>query len=244
MEDSNLTDPEIFLQEGLATDVFLCETHYFVYRTLGENYQLINQVSDDNFLKHVSYLQGSARDMMLLYLARIHDKKSKKYKVRCLEELLDECGKVSSVNFPILEEELEFRPSITNLIEITGLKPDSHCLVSQENFLLFLRSVLNSDRVKRSIKNLSFVRGKYIAHNEHNVIPGDMNSFWDDCFYLLSISKLFLSIVGNLFFNSNYRLEETIEPNTVDFGVSQDSYWLIEFLEKYIDKDKIMRWWR
>ena len=243
MSGENISDSELLLRKGLAEDLIWCEIHYFVYRTLGENYAPINEVSDDGFQKHVAYLQGSAHDLMLLHLSRIYDRGSNRYKVRCLDVLVQECEKLQVKDFPIPDDGLEDYPSLVNLSKLSGLKLKPTNYSTNEGFRMYLNDILESDRVKNAVKNLKIVRSKFIAHNEHNPDLSGFNTFWDDCFFLMGIAKLFLSNIGLLYFNTNYRLEDDVKQNKVDLSTLINANWLVEYLEKYISEGKLVHWW-
>lgn len=242
MQD-NISDSEVLLRKGLAEDLIWCEIHYFVYRTLGENYAQIKNVSNDGFQNHVAYLQGSAHDLMLLHLSRIYDRGSKRYKVRCLDVLLEECEKLESKHFPIPDDRLEYYNSLVNLSKLSGLNLKSSNHSTNEGFRMYLKEILKSDRVKSAVENLKVVRSKYIAHNEHNPDLSGFNTFWDDCFFLMGIAKLFLSNIGLLYFNTNYRLEDDVKPNSVDYSTLINVNWLVEYLVKYIPEKELVYWW-
>lgn len=236
-----LSDSELFLQNGLATDLIWCEIHYFIFRTLGENYKEVNNLTDENFLRHVAYLQNNSQDLALLNLARIFDRKSNRHNVRCLEVLLDECEKSGSDHFSIVT--LEYYPSIEALERISEMRMEEEFLKSYPAFIEYLRTVLRSEKIKKSLKTIHHVRDKYIAHNEHVVKGENLESFWDDFAFLMNIAKLYLSIVGPLFFGTVYRHEDEVGLNKIDFNSFNQAYWIVEFLESKVGKEKVVRWW-
>lgn len=160
MDDSQLTDAELFLQDGLQTDLIWCEVHYFIYRTLGENAEIINEQSNENFVRQVAYLQNSSQELMLLCLARIYDKRSKRYEVRCLDTLLDKCISSNSGNFPLI---LEYYPALGMVSDFTGIDLNDEDCESSETLTQYLRKILNSERVVSCMKNLHLIRSKTIV---------------------------------------------------------------------------------
>lgn len=241
MKKHELSDSELFLQKGLATDIMWCEIHYFIFRSVGENSLVINEISNDHECQQLIYLQNTSQDLMLLSLSRIYDKNSTQYNVRCIEALIEECSISSSVHFPL---EPEYYPSIKDISELSGISINAEQYMNQDDFIIFLKNILNSDKTKKSLKKIRTMRNKYIAHNEHFVMPTNFELFWEECSFLLDLSKLYLSIIGSIFFNSNYRMDEKVGKNKVDHTAFMQTTWLTDFLEKSIGKDKMIYWWK
>ena len=119
MASEELSDSQIMLRKGLASDIFWCEIHYFIYRTVGENAVLVNELEDEYKKKQLGYLQSSAHDLVLIKLSHVFDRSSKKYKVRCLNTIIDECRKIDSVYFPLA---IEYYPNLEKISKLTETK--------------------------------------------------------------------------------------------------------------------------
>lgn len=230
MENDELKD---FVERGLATDYLEVERHYFVFRTLGANADLINKANNDFRKKAVVYLQNSAMDLCILSITRIFDRKGI-YATRCLEEVINRCSYQKSVYFPI---ELDYYLAISYLIDLTetGLLSDD---LNQENsFTDFLLRVLKSEIVSRASKNVKDIRNKYIAHNEHLVDPLRIPSFWDDYYLLLKIARAYLMIIGSVFVSSHYISFQDPDSAEVEMSTYLQSHWIVELIESIVGRD-------
>lgn len=230
-----------FFQDGIVTDLMYAIRHYFIWRTIGENYDQIKSINNDNFDNLLGELQSSAHDLAIIRLSKIFDNRSNKYQIRCITELL-EIEPVSTVQFPLrVEYYAEF-------YQITKLFPKfqpSSVIDSPLEFIELFKGFLENDELKSKINKLKFVRNKTLAHNEHGLSKYNFESddFWNDYLILLNFVKSFISLFGTLFLQSDYWQFSFTEINEIHFTSFSELYWLIKQLEEKIGKDKIVQWW-
>ncbi len=224
-----------FIEQGLASDFFEAERHYFIFRTLGSNSDSINNSADDFRKKAAVYLQNSSMDLCILDLTRIFDKKGK-YPSRCLEEVLLRCRNQKTAYFPL---DLEYYPSISYLCDVAEVGVEQRHMSNQDSFTDLLFRVLKSTTVTNAIKSIKKIRDKHIAHNENLIGPIDLPTFWDDYFLLLSIAKSYLTIIGSVFVSAHYVLSEDPRSAKVEMSTYFQSAWVIELIESIIGGNEV-----
>lgn len=234
-------DLQQFFHDGLGHDIFMAQRHFFVYRTIGEHANLINAASNSVEKSTLNYIQGLAMEQVIMSLSKAYDKKSRngKFKVRSLETILDQdfsgYGK-----FPY---SLEYFNSFTKLQELIGIKYPGEEIKTSEEFIGFLKSVLEIPVVKTKIDNLKLVRNKYIAHNEQLDSVPQIPEFWNEMVFLMDVAKLFVASLGEVYFKTNYFQYETIGFNSVNYTVLIELHWIIGLVTKVIGENKFTKWW-
>lgn len=235
-----INDFKTFFQEGLAHDIFMSQVHYFIYRTIGENALLVNQMKDSGERKQLNYLQETSMHMTLVSLSRIFDtqNRNKKYKARCLATLIEECDRIPG-SFPL---NLDYYPDLKKLSSLTNINVPAG-FDGKDQLIFFYSTVLNSDSVQNAVKNLKTVRDKFVVHNEHNPNIEQLSTFWDDCSFLQDIAKLCLSTVGKIFLGTSYAPLQKIDTNKFNFNIVYQSGWIVDLLEKVLGEDNVKIWW-
>jgi hypothetical protein len=234
-------DLQKFFQDGLGHDLFMAQRHFFVYRTIGEHADLINHADKSIEKSALNYMQGLAMEQVIMCLSKAYDKKSRngKYKVRSLETILDQdfsgYGK-----FPY---SLEYFNSFIKLQELIGIKFPSEEIKTSEEFIGFLKSVMEIPVVKAKIENLKLVRNKYIAHNEHLDAVPLIPEFWNEMVFLMDVAKLIVAVLGEVYFNSNYFQYESIGFSNVHYSILMELHWIISLIKTVIGDEDFKKWW-
>lgn len=234
-------DLQQFFQDGLGHDIFMAQRHFFVYRTIGEHADLINKADKSNEKSTVNYIQGLVMEQVIISLSKAYDKKSRngKFKVRSLETILDQdfsgYGK-----FPY---SLQYFNSFAKLQELIGIKYPGGEIKTSEEFIGFLKSVLEVPVVKAKIDNLKLVRNKYIAHNEQLDSVPQIAEFWTEMVFLMDAAKLFIASIGEVYFKTNYFQYETTGFNNVHYTVLIELNWIISLVKKVIGESNFTKWW-
>lgn len=229
------------IEEGIASDLLKSQRYYFIYRSIGEHYHLLENIKSRPELSMLSFLQASSQDLCVLHLAKIYDKLKtrSKYKIRSLHGLLEENFRSESDNIIYLK----YLDNLALIQEISGLNLTSEEAISEDQLLEYLKRVLELDLVIAKVNNIKSIRDKYLAHNEYGFKGLDYNAFWDEVKDLQDIAALYLTIIGNHFLNIEYFQFNEIGRNKVHFVLLSDLWWLYEMLEKIIGKEKLVYWW-
>ena len=59
------------IEEGIASDLFKSQRYYFIYRSIGEHYHLLEDIASRPELSMLSFLQASSQDLCIIHLAKI-----------------------------------------------------------------------------------------------------------------------------------------------------------------------------
>lgn len=127
----------------------MSQVHYFIYRTIGESALAVKRIEESEGRKQLIYLQKTSMQMTLVSLSRIFDKKNrnKKFNVRCLETLSNECPGLPD-NFPL---KLDYYPDFKLLSLLANvIVPTS--IDEKYQLILFYSIVLNSESVQNAVQ--------------------------------------------------------------------------------------------
>ncbi|MBT0810146.1 hypothetical protein KIH41_02475 [Litoribacter ruber] len=227
------------IEKGIASDLFLSQRHYFVYRSIGEHYNLLDSLEKSSDQELMGYLQSSAQDLCVLHLAKVYDNAHSKYKIRSIKGLLQEAFKLQLTDVI----HLKYADNIHCLGKLSDYNLDWDGTIPQIDLLRYLKAVLDSEVIESKVKNLKFARNKYIAHNEHNLSDPGLDSFWDDVRFLQDIASLYLRIIGRHFLGSEYFQFEARGNDHVHFGLFSSVWWVYEQLERVLGKEDLVYWW-
>lgn len=230
-----------FFEEGIVTDLMYAIRHYYIWRTIGENYDQIIRIKDKYFVDFLGELQSNSHDLAIIRLSKIFDRSSNKFQIRCISEILD-LELSSTVYFPIHSlDHIEFS-QISNFLATHKFPP---IIYTPSEFSEIFKQLLNEHFLKEIIEKLKFIRNKTVAHNEHNIFrhgfEGD--NFWGEYTTLLYFTKSFMSLFGNIFLSSHYFQFSYSEMNEIHFSILSDLYWLRNQIENQIGEKKFVQWW-
>lgn len=227
------------LENGIANDLFRSQQYYFVYRSIGEHYHLLNGENEIPEISSLSFLQGSSQDLCILHLAKIFDNPSSKFKTRSLKELIKETVKINREEIIYLR----FAENLLNLQKITNSNLSSNETITTKELKDFLIDILEIPTVREKIKKIKHVRDKHIAHNEYIIQNPSLDDFWNDVRFLQDLGALYLSIIGRYFLHSEYFQFNGTGYNFLHYSMLSQMWWLYEILEKIFGKENLVYWW-
>lgn len=237
-----------YLQKGIASDIFKAQYHYFIFRTIGENHNAITNLCEEQDQKMFGYIQNAANYDSILSLSRVFDRPNRRYNVSCLMSAIKNAEITESLYFPLtLEEEFEDahypHTPLVQIAELTGIDLDKVLYRNSAELCYYLLMVLDDGSQRSRINQIKTVRDKFIAHNEIQSEILSIDQFWDEYGYLLTLSRLYLSLLGELF--ANTALDVTGNPlnDGVSFQTMSNANWLFVKLEKLLSKEQIKQWW-
>lgn len=232
-------DLKDILENGIANDLFRSQQYYFVYRSIGEHYHLLNGKNEIPEISSLSFLQGSSQDLCILHLAKIFDSVNPKNKTRSLKGLL---GVLINQN---QEEKIYIRyaDNLLKLQKITNSNWSFNEIITINELKNFLIDTLEIPTIREKIKNLKHVRDKHIAHNELIIQNPNLDNFWDDVRFLQDLASLYLSVIGRYFLYSEYFQFNGTGKNFVHYSMMSQMWWLYEILEQIFGKENMIYWW-
>lgn len=236
-----MTNDELitFFQDGIVNDLMFALRHYFIWRTIGEHTLEIEKLSDKKKISLFYQLQSSSQELAVLNLAKIFDKEYKHFKTRSIYGLLSLQFQKSSY-FPVETEaynEFFYLHSYFGIDEIP-LKFDEPA-----ELIEYLVRICFCPPIYQKVKNLKYVRDKFIAHNEHEVKIDGLDFFWDDFLILTNYIKILVSLFGSTILNTTYFQFEFNKTTPIHYSVVHDLYWLVEEIENEIGKKNVKYWW-
>lgn len=236
-----ITELKDFFQDGILTDLMYSIRHYFIWRTIGENYDQITKIENKYFVNFLGELQSNSHDLAIIRLSKIYDRQPKKYQIRSIYGLLD-LELFSTVYFPIHtlnHDEFE------QILKLVPTYKFPSVINTPLEFSKIFKELLIETQLKIIIDKLKFIRDKTIAHNEHNVTKYgfEANNFWNDYTKLLYFSQSFISLFGNVFLSSHYWQFSYKELNDINFSILADLYWVRQQIEDKIGKINFVQWW-
>ena len=230
--------------EGIVEDLFMAQYHYFIYRTLGENHKLINELSDETEQMSLKYMQISSSELAILHLAKVFDRNMKSHS---LFSLMEECLNIHSDHFPLqlnvdsLPEDLLPYPALRQIELFTGTSLLKSTFQNPKSLMGYFHKVLNKPNIINAIRNVRIARNKGIAHNDKDVKP--IPTFWDDYIFVLTLSRLMLAVLSEIFIHMNMGWDINLKPNSVSLNILTESNWIIEKLDKLFGRENINFWW-
>ena len=228
-----------FFQEGIVNDLMFATRHYFIYRTVGENYLALKKYSNKNMDSLFGQLQSSSADLAVLSLAKIYDANNY-YPVRSISGFLSN-EMDSTQYYPFLSKDFS---EFTILKDRFNIKSIPQNFELPKNLSKFFKEILSKEPFAKKIKNLKFVRNKYIAHNQNGVNFNYLNNFWEDFLDLIDFVKRFISLFGLTVFGTEFISFKVSDDEPIHFSITMELYWLVEEIEKAIGTDNFNYWWR
>ena len=219
MDISKIND---ILTNGIATDAFVADLNYHIFRKIYNRNAEINQL-DKPERTLFNYLLGNSKEKTVLHLAKIYDNKSK-YDTRCLPEVI----KILQQNKPTVSENvftkdnwIEFQKNYKVIFDYVEFKNE----ITINNFIDYFNRVFKKVKKQQSYKNLKIWRDKILAHNE-NYDSTDLIIGYEELEFLLKIPKAIIEFT-NHFGNT----ESIIFP----IDAESDAYFIDHLIEKYIE---------
>lgn len=208
---------------GLATDVFIAERAYVMFKSLGEKSHIVNGKDCYAFF---SVAQEAFKDQFLLAISRLFDSPSSRNKTRCIEGALDFMSK-NICRLPKINE----RSELLQVMKESNFNTATLNLLTQQNndekiasgIVEHFKGQLNLSKNQSHLLKLREIRDKRLAHNEFvKSSPLKLEETIDIVTFrglmqLVEIVKTFLSVIGwaylNMVFiiNGEYHLSESAE---------------------------------
>lgn len=180
--------------QGLITDTYRANLNFEIFKKIQFVWSKIRDL-EKNDATLINYLKNSSKELTIIYLARLFEKKSNKFPTRCLDELITQ---LLNANIHFSENELTRNKwqnfARTNELLIEQLNKYSEC--NKENFLINVQRLIDEEKgVKNSaLYKLKTWRDKSLAHNEHfeEIIKLDL----EEVEFLLSIPNSVIQYIN------------------------------------------------
>ncbi len=192
--------------KGLVNDIFRAERAYFIYKTIGENVELINSnIKLKSFNQFFGSVQNSCQFDCLMSVSKIYDKPNKKYPTLCFEELLKYIEENKN-QLPIIEK-YQLKDQMIRVgmpTEWTDYVDSNDDQKVTQLIIVFFKNELiqNLD----NIELLRKVRDKKLAHNEN--IEKLKGPTWNVLLQLIDLAKNFVSIIGWAHVGTAYKIHD------------------------------------
>ncbi|QNJ98162.1 AbiU2 domain-containing protein [Constantimarinum furrinae] len=208
------------LSKGIATDTFLADLNYNVYRKIFDrvNHSRLEKTEQKLF----NYIRINAKENAILSIARVYDSESKKYKTRCIDELINNSVGISISYpfelFPNKWEEFESKYKlIFDKMEVDKMEPQNYI----RHFIAFYRKFKTSDSSFQHLKNW---RDKILAHNEP-FDSSELNIDFEEIEFLILIPKSIIEYASTFMDTEN---------SIIMFDGRSDSYFIDDLISKYV----------
>jgi AbiU2 len=198
---------ENIVKNGLVPDIFTMDQSYELFMAIAREADEINSRVDQNYGSLFKVIQESLRTEMLLAVARVYDRPSNKYPIRCLSGLLIHLeharNDLPSIREPIqLRFTLEAMNAPMALIDTITTKPTEFapCLA------VYFRELLEDASIVIALERAKYYRDKFVAHNEDtNIVPfPNMSSLKK----LIDIAKKIVGALGLAYFGTAYIIDD------------------------------------
>jgi hypothetical protein len=203
MEKITKKELENIVLHGLATDIFIAERSFLLFKTIGEKNEEI--IENKNFLDFFKGAQDACKDQFLIATSRLFDSPSERNKTRCVAGVLKFLSKNSEKLPKIIE-----RPNLLSVMKDISFSEETLNLVRHEgkDSEITLRIVNHFDLLLKSSKNqrlltkLKEIRDKRLVHNElKNATATSLTETIDsvtfkDLFSLVETAKNFVGVIG------------------------------------------------
>ena len=217
MTTSNFSE---ILAKGIATDTFLADLNYHVYRKI---FDKVNPSELDRTERTLfNYIKNNAKENSILAIARVYDSESKRYKTRCIDELLkNSVGITISYPFDFFPENwTEFKLKYRLIFDKMGvdiIEPKRYL----EHFVTFYKDFKISDSSFQHLKNW---RDKILAHNEP-YDSSELNIDFEEFEFLIMIPKSLIEY-ASIFMDTG--------DSVFMFDGQTDSYFIDNLIDKYV----------
>lgn len=209
------------LTKGIATDTFLADLNYHVYKKILERNTDILKL-DEPERKLFKYIKINAKENTVLSIARIFDSKSHRFKTRCLDELLIHASEVSiTYPFDIFPDHWDkFRLKYSELLGYAD-----HGDKNPKDFIsLFTKIYSNIKETEKSFQHLKIWRDKILAHNEP-YDSSELNIDFNEIEFLIMIPKAIIEYASQFMDTGN---------SLFMFDGKDDSYFIDGLISKYV----------
>jgi len=248
MSEHQSHDFQEFYERGIVSDLFLAQYHYFIYRMIGENYPLIEQIKEVYEQNVFGHMQLGSHDRAILSLCKFYDSPHRRFNTSCLRKVFQKCRQLDSAHFPLntvcdWNEEIIPYPSLLKIEELTGIKRPVMKFHDPTDFLDYLESTLSSPDIQQKLENLKIARDKFIAHNELQSDIQSIPSYWDDFLDLLYLGRHYSNLIGELFASYNHERIPVESRDQIHLDVLGSSAWLHQKLVKHIGHRNVKTLW-
>ena len=217
MTTSNFSE---ILAKGIAIDTFLADLNYNVFRKIFDkvNFSGLDKTERTLF----NYIKNNAKENAILAISRVYDSESKKYKTRCIDELLNNSSGITiSYPFNLFPESwIKFKQKYKLIFDRIGVdltEPQTYL----EHFLTFYKDFKISNSSFQHLKNW---RDKILAHNEP-YDSSELNIDFKEIEFLILIPKSLIEY-ASAFMDTG--------DSIVMFDGKSDSYFIDNLIGKYV----------
>lgn len=187
---------------GIATDIFIAERAYAMFKTIGEQSHILLGNDYQGFFKSA---QEAFKDQFLLAMSRLFDSPSDRNFTRCIRGLIDFLAR-NSFRLPEIIE----RENLWHVMKDANFDNETLELVLKNHkdvevlkrIVGHYETLLNSPENSRKLLKLREIRDRRLAHNElkkssSSELTETINIItFKDLFGLLNIAKQFVGIIG------------------------------------------------
>lgn len=230
-----------FFEKGIVSDLTAARSHYFIWRTIGENHYALEELGQPNPKYLFGALQAGSHSLAVLSMARIFDAVSNRHPNRSIYSLLSNDFE-SNGYYPMDFEEFESLAGLRNFVQsfyTVPAKINEYCQLKSE-----ILEILNQAEVRSKIVNVKFIRDKFLAHNEHEVDYSHLENFWTEFEFLINLLSNMVYLLGLTITGVHYSKFRSGIRQDIDFAILLDHQWLFDELEQCIGNERFNYWWK
>lgn len=229
-----------FFEQGILSDLTAAKSHYFIWRTIGENHFTLAESNNPNHIHLFGMLQSGSHTLAVLSLARIFDTISNRHPNRSIYSLL-QFDFESNDYYPMDFEEFESLAGLRNFVQSFYEVPGKIYEYSQLKFNLL--EILKQPEVRSKIDGVKFIRDKFLAHNEHEVDYSHLSEFWTEFEFLINLLSNMVYLLGLTITGVHYSNFRAGKKQEIDFEIILNHNWLLDELQKCIGNERFNYWW-
>ena len=222
-------------EKGFYRDLHWARNYYYSYKLVSLNSSELLSGASNLQKDMLIYTKRTSQELCVLSLARIYESQDPNYPNRCVSRLSNELRQVEvaesiEIDYPDATEDVrqiiqgnKRHMPVTNLVELTKL----------------IGKALNQKEIKIKIKQLLFIRNKYVAHNEDSIDTSQYKDFWVNYEKLLVFALYIQKALEQNAFGSFYEPHGEVNLNPFDSRIRAKNHWLWALIETIFDKKRI-----
>lgn len=217
-----------YFTNGIIVQAFQAERNIAIWKAIGNKVEILKTQTKE-VKKLYSFIQISAQTNFILYTAKLFDNPDKNYPTRCILSFL-ELIKNNSNSLPQIIEV----PNTIKLLkeydcpaELIQAVNTNDITIFPLEFYQYYYKKYNSDVIQGKIKEVKYIRNKFIAHNEN--ILNSQNLELKIVEDLLNFALEIIAIFGIAYDSTLYSFNG---KSILTENVNHDIYFILQELNK------------
>lgn len=215
-----------YFTNGIVVQAFQAERNLVIWNKIGNKVAVLKTQTKE-VQKLFSFIQSSAQTNFILYTAKLFDNPDKNYPTRCMLSFLELIKNNSNSLTQIIEipNTIKLLKEYNCPVELIQAVNANDITLFPLEFYQYYYKKYNSDVIQGKIKEVKYIRDKFIAHNEN--ISNSQNLELKIVEDLLSFALEIIAIFGMAYDSTLYSFNG---KSILTDGVNRDVYFIEQSL--------------